>query len=71
MVLVLQHTIDCMDQPVGILIPAMPSLLSFLCAKERVYDSAQQIIEYKCIDLSLGVWIYLVIFHLALSDLVS
>jgi hypothetical protein len=49
----------------------VPSLLSFLCAKERVDDSAQQIVKYNCINLDLSVWIYLVVFHLVLSDLVS
>ncbi|RHZ53077.1 protein-L-isoaspartate O-methyltransferase [Aspergillus thermomutatus] len=49
----------------------MPSLFSFLCAKERVDGGAQQIIKYNCIDLDLDVWIYLVVFHVALSDLVD
>jgi hypothetical protein len=71
MVLVFQHTIDSLDQPSGIMILAVPSLLSFLCAKERVDDSAQQIVKYNCINLDLSVWIYLVVFHLVLSDLVS
>lgn len=70
-VLVFQHTIDSLDQPSAILILAVPLLLSFLCAEERVDGSAQQIVKYNCINLGLSVWIYLVVFHLVLSDLVS